>query len=103
MVDEYTVPAYRRRGITRQMAYAMNPWIVGEGFTEVLGVHRTDNHDTIAATRAKGVVRLGTVTRTRVVWHTSFSFEPDAPPPAGTDGLPSVPLPRLAEGADRAG
>jgi hypothetical protein len=77
MVDEYTVPRYRRRGITRQMAYAMNPWMVGLGFQEVLGVHRTDNYDTIAATRAKGVTRLGTITRWRLLTHTIFRFEPE--------------------------
>ena len=55
MVDEYTIPKYRRRGITRQMAFAMAPWVVGQGFREVLGIHRTDNHDTVAAARAKGV------------------------------------------------
>ena len=77
MVDEYTVPRYRRRGITRQMAYAMNPWMVGLDFHEVLGVHRTDNHDTIAATRAKGVTRLGTITRWRLLTRTIFRFEPE--------------------------
>ena len=77
MVDEYTVPRYRRRGITRQMAYAMNPWMVGLGFHEVLGVHRTDNHDTIAATRAKGVTRLGTITRWRLLTRTIFRFDPE--------------------------
>jgi len=77
MVDEFTVPRHRRRGITRQMAYAMNPWVLGAGFHEVLGVHRTDNYDTIAATRAKGVTRLGTITRWRLLAHTIFRFEPE--------------------------
>jgi len=77
MVDEFTVPRYRRRGITRQMAYAMNPWVLGAGFHEVLGVHRTDNYDTIAATRAKGVIRVGTITRWRLLFHTRFRFEPE--------------------------
>jgi len=27
----------------------------------VVGVHRVDNHDTIAAARAKGIPRVGTV------------------------------------------
>jgi hypothetical protein len=35
-----------------QMAYAMTPWFLGAGFHKVLGVQRTDNHDTIAVTRA---------------------------------------------------
>lgn len=82
MVDEYTVPRYRRRGITRQMAYAMSSWMEAEGFHEVLGVHRTDNHDTIAATRAKGVARLGTITRSRLLWITRVSFEPESPEPS---------------------
>lgn len=74
MVDEYTVPRYRRRGITRQMAYAMTPWVVSHGFREVLGIHRTNNHDTVAAARAKGVTRLGTITRWRFLWATWFSY-----------------------------
>jgi hypothetical protein len=80
MVDEYTAPRYRRRGITRQMAYAMNPWVFGAGYHEVLGVHRTDNHDTIAATRAKGVTRLGTITRWRLFARTTLRFEPEPCP-----------------------
>lgn len=76
MVDEYTVPKYRRRGITRQMAFAMAPWVVGQGFREVLGIHRTDNHDTVAAARAKGVTRLGTITRSRLLWNTWYSYDP---------------------------
>jgi hypothetical protein len=87
MVDEFTVPRYRRRGVTRQMAYAMNPWLLGLGFHDVLGIHRTDNHDTIAATRAKGVTRLGTITRLRVLRVTRFSFELEPSPvqPARAD------------------
>ncbi len=86
MVDEYTVPEYRRRGITRQMAHAMSPWMEAEGFTDVLGVHRIDNYDTIAATRAKGVTRLGTITRLRLGWMTHVSFAADSPhaTPEGT-------------------
>ena len=78
MVDEFTVPRYRRRGITRQMAYAMNPWVLSAGFHDVLGVHRTDNHDTIAATRAKGVTRLGTITKWLLLARTIFRFEPES-------------------------
>jgi GNAT superfamily N-acetyltransferase len=77
MVDEYTVPKYRRRGITRQMAYAMAPWLVSQGYREVIGIHRTDNHDTVAAASAKGVTRLGTVSRSRLLWKTRFSYEPE--------------------------
>lgn len=76
MVDEYTLPKYRRRGITRQMAYAMAPWVVSQGFREVLGIHRTDNHDTVAAAAAKGVRTLGTVTRSRLGWTTRYSYVP---------------------------
>jgi hypothetical protein len=83
------------------MAYAMNSWVLGEGFNEVLGVHRTDNHDTIAATLAKGVVRLGTVTRSRLLWYTGYSFVPD-PPRGAVDGLVAMPVVQLANGPDRA-
>jgi len=78
MVDEFTVPKYRRRGITRQMAYAMAPWVVGQGYHEVLGIHRTDNHNTVAAARAKGVARLGIITRSRLLWTTRFSYKPES-------------------------
>jgi hypothetical protein len=82
MVDEYTVPRYRRRGITRQMAYAMTPWLLSHGFREVIGIHRTNNDDTVAAARAKGVATLGTITRSRWLWKTRFSYEaqPSAAP-----------------------
>jgi hypothetical protein len=76
MVDEFTVPAYRRRGITRQMAIAMTPVLLRHGFREVLGIHRTDNHDTIAAARAKGIPRIGTITRTCFPWRVSFDYAP---------------------------
>jgi hypothetical protein len=102
MVDEYTVPAYRRRGITRQMAFAMNPWMMGLGYREVLGVHRTDNHDTIAATRAKGVVRVGTVTRSRVLWNTQFSFEPAVPDSPSIETVLAPPLASVTNTGGRA-
>jgi len=101
MVDEFTVPPYRRRGITRQMAYAMNPWLIAQGFNEVLGVHRTDNHDTIAATRAKGVTRLGTVTRWRLLSVTRFSYEPETEAAAGVEWPASAPITGLADGRHR--
>ena len=99
MVDEFTVPKYRRRGITRQMAYAMAPWVVGQGFREVLGIHRTNNHDTVAAARAKGVTRLGTITRSRLLWTTRFSYKSETAgwrPPAGATRAPSPALIGLA-------
>jgi hypothetical protein len=101
MVDEYTVPCHRRRGITRQMAYAMNSWVLGLGFHEVLGVHRTDNHDTIAATRAKGVTRLGTITRWRLPWSTRYSFAPETAEGHGVEGVTFAPNVQLADGTFR--
>jgi L-amino acid N-acyltransferase YncA len=77
MVDEFTVPALRRRGITRRMAIAMAPALTARGYRQVLGIHRVDNHDTIAAARAKGVERLGLVTRWCLLRHAWFTFEPD--------------------------
>jgi GNAT superfamily N-acetyltransferase len=74
MVDEFTDPAFRRRGITRQLAIGMTPILQSLGITEVLGIHRTDNHDTIAAARKKGIPRLGTVTRYRALWHVWFDY-----------------------------
>ena len=75
MVDEFTAPPFRRRGITRRMAAAMAPALVARGFREVVGIHRVDNHDTIAAVEAKGIPRVGTVTRWCVPWHVWFTFE----------------------------
>jgi GNAT superfamily N-acetyltransferase len=76
MVDEFTTPSYRRRGITRQMAIAMAPRLVERGYREVLGIHRTDNQDTIAAVRAKRIPTTGTITRRRRLWRVSFEWEP---------------------------
>jgi hypothetical protein len=59
MVDEFTIPAFRRRGITRRMAIAMAPAVFAQGFHEVVGIHRVDNDDTVAAAAAKGIRRTG--------------------------------------------
>jgi hypothetical protein len=74
MVDEFTVPTFRRRGITRRMAMAMAPAPVARGFREVVGIHRVDNRDTIAAAEAKGIPRIGIVTRWCLAWHVWFTF-----------------------------
>ncbi len=78
MVDEFTVPPLRRRGITRRMAVAMAPALTGLGYRQVLGIHRVDNHATIAAARAKGVERLGVVTRWCLLRRAWFTFAPEA-------------------------
>jgi hypothetical protein len=54
----------------------MTPLLTARGFSEVLGIHRVDNQDTIAAVRAKGIPRIGTIIRTRVLGRTSFTYEP---------------------------
>jgi len=74
MVDEFTDPAFRRRGMTRQLALGMMPTLERLGISEVVGIHRTDNHDTIAAANKKGIPRIGTVTRYRVLWHVWFDY-----------------------------
>jgi hypothetical protein len=76
MVDEFMDPPFRRRGITRPMAVAMAPWLLARGIRDVVGVQRVDNHDTIAAARAKGIPRVGTVTRTRLLWKVWFDWSP---------------------------
>ena len=80
MVDEFTVPAQRRRGVTRRMAIAMAPTLTARGYRQVLGIHRVDNHDTIAAARAKGVERLGVVTRWRLLDRSWCTFTPETSP-----------------------
>jgi hypothetical protein len=90
MVDEFTAPEFRRRGITRQLAIASNPTLVASGYREVVGIHRTDNNDTIAATRAKNIVTIGRLTRACLLSRTWYSYEPyvtDIAPPLA----PSVP------------
>jgi hypothetical protein len=93
MVDEFTVPAERRRGITRRMAIAMAPTLTARGYRQVLGIHRVDNHDTIAAARAKGVERLGVVTRWRVLDRSWYTFTPQTSPAA--PGLLAQPDPAV--------
>jgi hypothetical protein len=75
MVDEFTVPAFRRQGITRRLAVATNPGLLAAGFREVVGIHRTDNQDTIAATRAKDIVTIGRLNRACVGMHTWFTYD----------------------------
>lgn len=82
MVDEFTDPAFRRRGLTRRLATAMTPSLLASGVREVLGIHRTDNRDTIEATRRKGIPRVGTVIRYRALWKVWFDYvdaEEEAP------------------------
>lgn len=95
MVDEFTAPEFRRRGITRQMAIAMTPFLLGRGYREVLGIHRVDNYDTISAVRAKGIPTVGILTRTCFLWKTSFRYKPSLPEPAPL--LAPEPEPALIE------
>lgn len=90
MVDEFTVPAFRRRGITRQMAIAMTPSLLARGYREVLGIHRTDNDDTVKAAGAKGIPRVGTITRSCFLGSVSFRFEPNDTP-ASVEAALTVP------------
>jgi hypothetical protein len=66
MVDEFTDTPYRRRGITRQLAIAMNPLVLAQGYREVVGLHKPDNASTVAATRAKHIPTIGTLRRYRL-------------------------------------
>ena len=43
------------------MAFAMAPGLIAQGFHDVVGVHRVDNDDAIAAAAAKGIPRAGVV------------------------------------------
>jgi hypothetical protein len=74
MVDEFTEPTYRRQGVTRRLAAGMRPTLERLGIREVVGIHRTDNHDTIAAARKKGIPRVGMIVRYRLLWHVSFDY-----------------------------
>jgi hypothetical protein len=95
MVDEYTVPAFRRRGITRQLAIAMNPVVFRAGYREVVGIHWTDNENTRAATRAKGIATIGMLTRRQRGRTTEFTYEafvPDIDPPLSAE-VQQIPAP----------
>jgi hypothetical protein len=76
MVDEFTAVSYRRRGITRQLAVATNPPVLAQGYRHVVGLHRPDNLDTIAATRAKGIPTIGTLRRYRLGPKTWITYSP---------------------------
>jgi len=101
MVDEYTVPVFRRRGITRRIAAAMAPTLVARGFREVVGIHRVDNGDTIAAVEAKGIPRVGTVTRGACRGTSGSRSRPPrhgphpSPSPSWTSRSPLLPAPPL--------
>lgn len=82
VVDEFTVPSHRRRGITRQLAIATNPPLIARGFREVVGIHSIDNENTIAATRAKGIATIGTLSCLRVAWKRWFAYESTVAVPA---------------------
>ena len=78
MVDEFTAAPYRRRGITRQLAIAMNPALLAHGYQQVVGLHKADNTATIAATRAKNIPTVGTLRRYRLgpaCWFTYSSSD----------------------------
>jgi hypothetical protein len=78
MVDEFTAAPYRRRGITRQLAIAMNPLVLAHGYREVIGLHKPDNVDTVAATRAKNIPTVGRLRRYRVGPVSWFTYAPSA-------------------------
>ena len=104
MVDEFTVPEFRRRGITRQLAIATNPVLLAAGYREVVGIHRTDNVATIAATRKKSIVTIGRLTRTCLALRVTYTYEPYvtnliAPIASSIPRLAPAPDPTPAAGA----
>jgi hypothetical protein len=68
----------------------MMPALERLGISEVLGIHRTDNHDTIAAARKKGIPRVGTITRYRMLWHVWFDYVDALDGAAPTLGEPAL-------------
>ena len=91
VVDEFTAPAFRRRGLTRQLAIAMNPRLRMAGFTEVVGIHRTDNEATRAATRAKAIATVGTLTRWCVLGRVRYTLSAPERARPGSTGPASPP------------
>lgn len=73
-VDIYTVPEQRRSGLARAIFARTSPMLHARGFTELLGVQRLDNADSIAALARSGFTRLGRLTRRRLPWGVSYSF-----------------------------
>jgi hypothetical protein len=76
MVDEFTAASHRRRGITRQLAIAMNPLVLAQGYRQVVGLHKPDNTATVAATRAKNIPTVGTLRRYRAGPARWFTYAP---------------------------
>jgi hypothetical protein len=50
--------------------------LIAAGYREVLGIHRTDNNDTIAATRAKNIITIGRLTRGCFLSRIWYTYEP---------------------------
>lgn len=76
-VDVFTVPEQRRSGLARAIFARTSPMLHARGFTELLGVQRLDNVDSIAALARSGFTRLGRLTRRRRLWRVTYAFVED--------------------------
>lgn len=75
IADLFVTPAYRRRGIPRRLCIAMAPILAARGVRGLIGVQRSDNHESIGSSNARGIERLGVLTRTTVLGLTRVRFE----------------------------
>jgi L-amino acid N-acyltransferase YncA len=82
--DIYTVPEWRRRGVTRDLMIESNRQLLALGYRELFSLQELDNHDAIATMRANGIHHIGMLTRTCLLFHVAFSFDPSyaGPQPA---------------------
>lgn len=74
--DIYTVPEFRRRGISRALNIVAAPLLLSRGYREAISLQRTNAVEAIAASRAKGVPHVGVITRTQVLGMAWLRFDP---------------------------
>jgi GNAT superfamily N-acetyltransferase len=77
-LDLFTLPAWRGRGLTWDLMAVSNPVLLAHGYREILSIQRTDNAESIATTRARGIQRLGTLERRSFLGRATFRFVPAA-------------------------
>lgn len=74
--DVYTVPAHRRRGISRALNIAAAPFLIARGYRQAIGLQRLNAREAIFASRAKGIPHIGLVSRTNVLGWGWLRFDP---------------------------
>ncbi len=76
VVDHFVRPELRRLGLARIMKYAMAREVVARGFSEALAIEDPTNYDVIVSNPRRGVMRVGTLTRTCRLGRVRFGLTP---------------------------